>query len=135
MRQDVQLAPADTRPRQQRDLDKWRQEFNHVRPHQALDGKTPAEVYESTEKAHKPLVTYESPEFRRVRVSSCGTFNLRGERHFLSEALAGHEVALEPVNPCQMRAWFYGLDLGLIEVEPVVDDAVYLSTKLQTEAA
>lgn len=135
MRQDVQLAPADTRPRQQRDLDKWRQEFNHVRPHQALDGKTPAEVYESMEKAHKPLVTYESPEFRRVRVSSCGTFNLRGERHFLSEALAGHEVALEPVNPCQMRAWFYGLDLGLIEVEPVVDDAVYLSTKLQTEAA
>ena len=136
MCQDVQLAPADTRQRQQRDLDKWKQEFNHVRPHQALGGKTPAEVYRLTQKADIPLASYEySSRFFRVRVHSCGTFSLHGERHFLSEALAGHEVALEPVNPCQMRAWFYGIDLGLIEVEPVVDDAVYLSTKLQTEAA
>jgi hypothetical protein len=68
-------------------------------------------------------------------VYSCGTFSFRGERHFLSQALAGHEVALEPVNPCQLRAWFHGIDLGLIEVEPVVDDDVYLSTNPKTEAA
>jgi len=136
MCQDVQLAPADTRQRQQRDLDKWKQEFNHVRPHQALDGKTPAEVYRSTQKADQPLVKCEYDErFFRVRVLPCGRFRFRGERHFLSEALAGHHVALEPVNPFQMRAWFHGIDLGLIEVQPLVDDSVYLSTNPKTEAA
>jgi putative transposase len=44
LRRDVQLAPATTREHQQRALEKWRQEFNHVRSHDALDGKTPAEV-------------------------------------------------------------------------------------------
>jgi putative transposase len=136
LRRDVQLAPANTREHQQRALDKWRQEFNQVRPHEALDGKTPAEVYRSAQKAEAPLANYEyDSALRRARVSSCGTFNLCGARHFLSEALAGHDVALERVNTLQVRVWFHGIDLGLIEVEPVVDDTVYLSTKRKTEAA
>jgi transposase InsO family protein len=44
VRADVQSAPADTAAAEQRRLERWRQEFNHVRPHQALGGKTPAEV-------------------------------------------------------------------------------------------
>ena len=30
---------------QQRDCDRWLIDFNNVRPHEALGGKTPAEVY------------------------------------------------------------------------------------------
>ena len=39
---EVQGHPAADAKSQQRVLDRWRQEFNHVRPHDALDGKTPA---------------------------------------------------------------------------------------------
>jgi len=45
VRADVQSRPAANRAEQQRLLDRWRQEFNRVRPHQALGGRTPAEVY------------------------------------------------------------------------------------------
>jgi putative transposase len=42
---EVQAEPAETLKEQQQLLDRWRQEFNHVRPHQALGGKTPGDVY------------------------------------------------------------------------------------------
>ena len=42
MRGDLQAFPEATRQEQQRSCAKWRQEFNHVRPHEALGGKVPA---------------------------------------------------------------------------------------------
>ena len=45
MRADVQAFPASSRVAEQRACDRWRIEFNRVRPHEALGGKTPAEVY------------------------------------------------------------------------------------------
>src|SRR5262249_3610645 len=42
---DLQSVPAATKLLQQRACDRWRQEFNHVRPHDALRGKSPADVY------------------------------------------------------------------------------------------
>jgi len=41
VRAEVQGSPARDIASQQRALDRWRQEFNHVRPHQSLGGKTP----------------------------------------------------------------------------------------------
>jgi hypothetical protein len=42
---ELQLRPARTRSAQQRQCDRWVVDFNEVRPHDALGGKTPAEVY------------------------------------------------------------------------------------------
>ena len=42
---ELQAVPEATVLLQQRACDRWRQEFNHVRPHDALGGKTPAAVY------------------------------------------------------------------------------------------
>jgi len=42
---ELELAPARSRRAQQRDCDRWLVDFNNVRPHEALGGKTPAEVY------------------------------------------------------------------------------------------
>jgi transposase InsO family protein len=136
--QEVQVLPANTKALQQRVLDRWRQEFNHVRPHEALDGKTPAEVYTSATKAPtpRPEVSY-PPGSTLVKVYRNGTFRYATESYAFSVSLSGHVVALEPVTPLQMRVWFHELDLGLIEVAPVVLDSVYTqaSTQTKTEAA
>src|SRR5206468_8577054 len=42
---ELQAVPQATVVLQQRACDRWRQEFNHVRPHDALGGRTPAELY------------------------------------------------------------------------------------------
>lgn len=45
MRFDVEDRPAKTRQGQQVKIDEWRQNFNHVRPHEALEMRTPSELY------------------------------------------------------------------------------------------
>jgi hypothetical protein len=47
---EVEALPADDAAAQQRALDLWRQDFNHIRPHEALKGKTPQEVYKPKDK-------------------------------------------------------------------------------------
>ena len=50
MREEIQASPSASRLAEQRACDKWRQEFNHVRPHEALAGKTPGELYRRSER-------------------------------------------------------------------------------------
>src|SRR6185369_11566589 len=50
---ELQHKPARSRRAQQRECDRWVVDFNHVRPHDALGGKTPAEVYKPVER--RPL--------------------------------------------------------------------------------
>ena len=130
---DVQTSPAADRSAQQRQLDKWKQEFNHVRPHQALQGKTPAELYvRSTRKAAGPF-TYPAA-VRVTRVFRDGYTLIDGERHWISRALGGHYIGLELVDALKARAWFQDIDLGLLDVCPVVRDEVFLRTPYALKA-
>jgi putative transposase len=129
----MQAAPAETSRLQQRLLDRWRQEFNHVRPHQALGGRTPAEVYKSQPSCQAPLAPPPcQPTQRACKINRNGCFKLKSEWYFLTTSLAGCLVALEQVDALHVRAWFHGVDLGLVEVAPPLDDTVYLSANQRT---
>jgi len=126
----MQHSPASTAGEQQRLLQKWKQEFNHVRPHQALDGKTPAEVYKSLPASLPPRAADLGPAgCREVRIDRNGCFKLRKEKYFLTTSLNGFSVALETIDAFHVRAWFHGIDIGTVEIEPVLDDSVYLERK------
>lgn len=114
---DLQAAPAMTRAAQQRALSVWRRTFNEVRPHEALSMRTPAEVYRPS---HMPFrgpqpVTYTTSWSPR-RVSSKGFISVAGAKLFLGEGLVGQTVGLEPLDEKRHRAWFYDVDLGIVEV-------------------
>lgn len=131
---DVQFEPAANLEAQQRALDRWRQQFNHVRPHQALGGKTPAEVYTPSPRKSLDPQPYEYPEhFRVYRVTNRGMIYVRRVQYFVSASLTGYEVALEPVDACHVRIWFRSLDLGVIEIEPEVDDD-FFETRLHSRS-
>ena len=126
IRAEVQNKPAMDLPSQQRVLDKWRQTFNHVRPHEALKGKTPAEVYKVKAPRRLQVLPYIYPfGIELVQVSSKGAFRYQGANYFLSLAVASREVALETIDDFTVRAWFYTCDLGTVDVEPQVDESVY----------
>lgn len=138
IRREVQARSADTLAAQQRALDKWRHEFNHVRPHEALKQKTPAEIYKPMRRATaaaKPKPYTYPPTFTRVQVSGNGSFSLRGEKYFLARALAGHDVGLERVSHSQVRVWFHNVDLQLLDLIPDVDDAVFFEATSGVERA
>jgi putative transposase len=111
MAADLQRAPERSKASQQRACDRWRQEFNHVRPHEALQGKTPAELYRSSPTKLKPRAPVYPAAWTVRRVSSSGHVGL----YFVSSALAGQTIALEPLDALRWRVWFHLVSLDTIE--------------------
>ena len=117
---DVQINPAATFALQQRACDRWQKVFNDVRPHQALAGKTPAELFKSTpSKLSAKPYAYPLEWVKRV-VSASGCIRIAGEDYFLSTALHSYQVALEPAAGLHRRVWFHDTNLGEIEIADVM---------------
>ena len=117
--QEVEAFPQLSRQAAQRAMDRWRQVFNHERPHEALAGKVPADVYKS--RPLKAITTrkFEYPTgWRTVMVRKHGRVRLNGVTLEICEALAGHFVGLQQENGLSVRLWFHDHDLGCIEVVP-----------------
>jgi putative transposase len=123
---EVQSDPAETIAEQQRRMDRWRQDFNHVRPHEALGGKTPAEVYKVTERRRPIVKPYKySSRFYVRRINSNGLCSFRHDTFALGRPFAGLEVGIEVLDALRVRAWLHELDLGIIETLPAVDPACF----------
>jgi transposase InsO family protein len=77
-------------------LDEFRQEYNHLRPHEALQMKTPAAVWSKSARPYQPHPSaweYEAgAEVRKI--STQGQLNAAGRRWEISRALVGEWVQL-----------------------------------------
>jgi putative transposase len=105
LKQEAAQPPAANRREQQRALDRFRQEYNQVRPHEALQMQTPASVYEpSARKFPVRVPEADYPETMLVRsVRPHGHFRWKKKHDvFLSEVLWGERVGLLPVD----NRWF-----------------------------
>jgi len=100
LKQATALPPQADLESQQKAFDRFRQEYNHDRPHQSLGGKTPAEVYRPSSRPYPeqlPAVDYPG-HFEVRRVSSCGFIKIHGKSIFLSHALRTQSVGFEEVD-------------------------------------
>jgi transposase InsO family protein len=113
IRADVQAFPSSHRQAEQRAIDRWRQEFNHVRPHEALGGKVPGDLYRVGCRRSLALVRHSYPQSWLVRrVFGNGMLCLHNEQRMVGRALVGYRIALEPLEGGRHRVWFGDLDLG-----------------------
>jgi len=130
MATDLQADPASTMLLQQRACDRWRQMFNHVRPHAALSNKTPAEVFLSkTPKSQRQrrsarrgmrIIPTSYPMAWQKRIVACnGNIRIGGIDLFVSTALEGYQIGLEPLDGVTHRVWFYDNAVGEIELATV----------------
>lgn len=106
LKQDVRVA-GDWRE-QQRELDRFRQDFNHVRPHEALDMQTPAAVYQPSPRLYpNRLPEIEYPGGMEVRlVYQHGCFYWKKKQVFLSEVLWGERIGLLPLGGNLFHVYF-----------------------------
>jgi transposase InsO family protein len=106
--------PESTRPRQQAVLDEFRQRYNEERPHEALDMRCPAQVYERSGReypARVPPVDY--PARWTVRqVQGNGVFFWKGGQVFLGEALQYEPVGFEAVDDRRWNVYYRTVLLG-----------------------
>ena len=95
------LQPAAAnRSAQQRRTDRWRHDYNHHRPHEALDQKYPALGYaRSKRRCPQSWPALEYPKsFGVRRVRSHGDIQWRGQLRFIGRAFVGQIVGLKPLS-------------------------------------
>ena len=106
--------PAAAMRSQQVKFDRFRQEFNHERPHEALDQEVPASVYRpSTRSMPSKLPPIEYPDRFEVRyVSANGGMRWHKNWVNVSSVLIGEYVGLEEVDDGQWDVYFANYRLG-----------------------
>ena len=108
VRFDVEDSSAETAQLQQVQCDPWRHEFNHVRPHEGLGQRVPADIYRpSPRRYHGPARVLYPPHCERRTVSKEGHINYRGQQLFVGRGLGGYDIALEQLSENKRKIWFY----------------------------
>ena len=77
-----------------------RQEYNHVRPHEALNMATPAELYRPSSKLYQPNpAPWEYPgDMQVLRLNSQGMLPYGSRRYFVCEALPNEQVGVRELD-------------------------------------
>jgi len=115
--QETASPPADTRREQLRAFGQFEQIYNQLRPHEALDYATPQSRYVASPRiypARLPDPLYPNGVVLR-RISQQGSLKWRGQRTFLSEVLARHDVGLLPSDDRYWAVYYGPLLLGWFE--------------------
>jgi putative transposase len=117
LKQATASPPARNRRLQQELFDDFRREYNDERPHEALAQTPPAQHYSKSMRAYpERLVAIEYPQPWQVRqVSNGGQIRWRGDCVFVSHALEGQPIGLEPVQEDLWRVCFSFYELGFLE--------------------
>jgi len=109
--------PAKNRQGQQRRFDRFCDEYNQERPHEALGQRPPATVYVAAERSYPTQIP--EPEYaghwelRRVRKD--GRVKFHGRIYFLSEALAGETTGWVEVDEDIWQIWFGPVEVALYD--------------------
>src|SRR6266853_1280576 len=114
LKQETAQPPAGNRREQQRAMERFRQEYNQVRPHEALGMQTPSAVYELSPRRYPARVP--EPEYPNdmvvLHVKSQGQFRWKKQDVFLSEVLWGERVGLLPVDDRWYTVYFAHVPIG-----------------------
>jgi transposase InsO family protein len=108
LKQEVTQPAAANRREQQRVMDRFRQEYNQLRPHEALGMETPAAVYQSSPRRFPVrLPEPEYPETMLVRsVQQHGRIEWKKQEVFVSEVLWGERIGFLPVDEHLYTVYF-----------------------------
>ncbi len=108
LKQETAMPPAADHRAQQRALDRFRQEYNQVRPHEALHMQTPASIYVPSSRSFPVrLPEPEYPDTMRVHsVRRQGHFRWHKQDVFFSQVLWGERVGLLPVDDRWFTIYF-----------------------------
>jgi hypothetical protein len=108
MKQETADPPAANRRAQQRKMDSFREEYNQVRPHEALEMQTPAAIYQLSPRtfpARLPEPEYSSSMLVRS-VRHHGNFRWKKDDIFLSEVFWGERIGLLPEDDRWFTIYF-----------------------------
>lgn len=111
--------PARDRRAQQRRTERWRHDYNHHRPHEALGQKPPAQHYRASPRGAPralPALQY-PPGFALRRVRPHGEIKWQGRRRFIGRAFVGQTVGLKTLGTRHAAVHFGLLLIGELHAQ------------------
>ena len=115
---DAVASPPKTSFRaQQKAFDWFIEDYNEVRPHEALGQNTPSSAYYDSPRKYPDRI--EQPDYqndvttRRVRTN--GDIKWKGNRVFLSEALIGEPIGLKQITERTWAIYYGSLEIGMLD--------------------
>jgi putative transposase len=117
LKAETSRPPAANARAQQRRFDRFRPDYNHERPHEALNQEPPAAHYHDSPRrypARIPEPWYDADHAVR-RVRSSGEIKWGGERIFVSASLVGEPVGIAETEQGDWIVRFVDIDLGVID--------------------
>jgi hypothetical protein len=95
-----------------------RRSNNTERPHEALDMKTPAELYRPASRLYQGLPEIDYPMHDRdALVTACGRICMHRKKINISTVMAGQRLGLKEVDDGIWVVTFMTYDLGYIDLE------------------
>lgn len=117
LKEETAKPPSHDMRAQQRAFDRFRHEYNHVRPHEALGQVTPVSMYEPSVREYPlrlPRIEYPSSmTVRKVRTT--GYVRWRGHMLFVSEILIGEPVGFDPIDDRYFRLHYGPAPLTVLD--------------------
>lgn len=108
--------PAANRASQQRSFDAFVERYNADRPHEALDMRRPLHVFKPSPRPYRSPRPPEYPAYFETRkVTSIGQIRLRNRQIFVSSALAGQTIGLQPTDEHLYTVHFYHFVIGKVD--------------------
>ena len=117
LKQETAMPPRANLRRQQEAFRAFEQEYNYERPHEALENRTPADVYMRSPRSYPPrLPELEYPAGAHLRwVSQQGSVKWKCHRTFISEVLGRQAVGLIEVDDDLFEVYYGPLWLGWLD--------------------
>ena len=118
LKEDTTKPPALTLRLQQKKFDRFRQIFNHERPHEGLNNETPASRYQRSSVVLPPtLPPFLYPRgFQTRRVNSSGDISWHKDRVFISQVFSFEDLGFEEMDEEIFRVYFREIELGELDV-------------------
>jgi transposase InsO family protein len=113
LKRDTARRPEPHPPAQQHRSNRWVRYYNYARPHEALGGRCPAQLYSKSRRRYQAPRPIRYPRGWAVRqVRSNGQIKWQGRMRSIGEAFAGQPVALRRKGPQIYQVRFMHLPLG-----------------------
>lgn len=122
LKQETTRPPGKNHLQQQERFDEFLRIFNEERPHEALNMKTPDEVYKKSKIKYPTYQALEYPDCDETRcVYKDGKIRFTPKKTcFISRVFAGEEVGLRQITECLWLVKFSHLNLGYIDTKEMI---------------
>jgi hypothetical protein len=116
LKQEATKPAGENILQQQEKFDNFIEDFNEYRPHQALEMKTPSQIYKNSS------YTYKNPEplnypfhDKTIKVTQCDRICYKDFKVSLSRAFAGENVGIKETEDKIWLVSFMDYDLGYFD--------------------